>query len=228
MEGMEKITSRIEADARVEADDILMKAQAQADAIAADYAARTQKQVADLTAKGKAAAAQREERLASVAALDARKATLAAKQEMVTKAFDQALERLCSLPDEQYIDLLAGLAVKAARTGRETVLFSQKDRARVGKAVVVAANDILAKQVAPKMPEELSETKTGAFLEKMVTGASALLAGTGMLTLSEKSAPILGGLILADGDVEVNCAFETLVRLAKNEMAGSVANVLFE
>lgn len=228
MNGIEKITQHIGADARVEADRILLTAQAEADAIAADYAQRAEKAAADAGAKGKAAAAQREERLVSMAEMEGRKELLAAKQEMVGKAFDLALEKLCALPEQEYIDLLTKLAVKAVRTGREQVVLSQKDRARVGKAVVMAANDILAKRVAPKMPEELSETRTGAFLEKMVTGASALLAGTGMLTLSERTAPILGGLILADGDVEVNCSFETLIRLAKNDMAGEVAQVLFE
>lgn len=228
MNGIEKITEHIEADARAEADEILMKAQAEADGIAAEFDARIAKETEAVLARGKAAAAQREERLASVAALDARKDLLSAKQEMVSQAFDRAMETLSSLPEDAYVNLLAKLAVKAARTGRETVIFSQKDRARVGKAVVIKANEILAKQVAPTMPQELSDTKTGAFLERVVTGASALLAGTGMLTLSEKTAPILGGLILADGDVEVNCAFETLVRLIRNDLSGQVARVLFE
>lgn len=228
MNGIEKITQQIGADAHAEAEAILAAARAEADAISADYTQRTQKAAADAAAKGKAAAAQREERLASVAGMEARKAGLAAKQEMVTKAFDLALEKLCALPDEQYIDLLARLAVKASTTGREQVVLSQKDRARVGKAVVVKANELLARQVAPKMPEELTETKTGAFLEKVVNVGSALLAGTGMLTLAERTAPIRGGLILADGDVEVNCAFETLIRMVKNDTAGQVAKLLFE
>ncbi len=228
MNGIEKITGQIEADAKAEAQAVLSKAQAEADAITAEFEARIAKEQAAAAQKSQAAAAQREERLASVAALDARKDLLGAKQEMVSKAFDMAMEKLCSLPDEQYIDLLANLAVKAASTGRETVIFSQKDRNRVGKAVVMKANEELAKRVAPRLPEELGETKTGAFLEKVVTGASALIAGTGMLTLSEKTAPIQGGIILADGDVEVNCAFETLIRLARNDLSGQVAKLLFE
>ena len=41
------------------------------------------------------------------------------------------------------------------------------------------------------------------------TGASALLQGTAMLTLSGETREMAGGLILRDGQVEVNCAFET-------------------
>ncbi len=228
MNGIETITGRIQADAKAEIETVNAQAQAQAAAILADYEAKAKTQADAIVARGKQNAQRREERLAAVAALEGRKATLAAKQEMVTKAFDQAVDKLCDLPEEDYVNLLAALAVKAATTGREAVVLSQKDRARVGKAVVMAANEILAKNVTPKLPEDLSDTRTGAFLEKVVTGASALLARTGMLTLSEKTAPIRGGLILADGAVEVNCSFEMLVRLARNDLAGQVANLLFE
>lgn len=227
MNGIEKLTQQISADAQAEIDALLADAQAKADAITADYAQRAEKAAADVLSKGEDATAQREERLLSMAAMEGRKELLAAKQEMVSKAFDLALEKLCALPDEEYVALLAKLAVAAATTGREQLIFSQKDRTRVGKAVVTAANEILAKAVAPKLPNEVTDTKAGSILDKVVTGASALLAGTGMLTLSEQTRPIRGGFILSDGDVEVNCAFETLVRLQRSEISGDVADVLF-
>ena len=124
--------------------------------------------------------------------------------------------------------LLADLAARAATTGREQLIFSQKDRARIGKQVVAAANEKLAKAVAPELPDALAESKAGAILDKVVSGASALLAGTGMLTLSEETRPLRGGFILSDGDVEVNCAFETLVRLERGEISGEVAKALFD
>ena len=49
----------------------------------------------------------------------------------------------------------------------------------------------------------------------------------GKLTPSGETAPIQGGFILKDGNVEVNCAFDTLVRLQKAETAGQVAQRLF-
>ena len=60
-----------------------------------------------------------------------------------------------------------------------------------------------------------------------VTRANEKL-GDGRLTLSEQTRPIKGGLILSDGDVEVNCTFETLVRLQRGEMDREVAKVLFD
>jgi V/A-type H+-transporting ATPase subunit E len=196
MQGIENITSRIQADAQAEADKVLADAKNQAGEIAARYEAQAQKEAQDILARGEKNAAERTERLASVAQMEAKKLTLAAKQEMLDKAFDLALDRLVSLPDQEYVDLLASLAAKASTSGREQLIFSQKDRTRVGKQVVAAAND--------------------------------KLAGKGALTLSEQTRPMRGGFILSDGDVEVNCAFETLVRLQRGEISGEVAKALFD
>ena len=228
MNGIEKITQRIDQDAQSEIDKILGDARAQAAEILARYEAQAQKESEDIVARGEKNAAERQDRLASVAQMEAKKLTLATKQEMLDKAFDLALDRLVSLPDEEYVALLADLAARAATTGREQLIFSQKDRARIGKQVVAAANEKLAKAVAPELPDALAESKAGAILDKVVSGASALLAGTGMLTLSEETRPLRGGFILSDGDVEVNGAFETLVRLERGEISGEVAKALFD
>ena len=228
MNGIEKITQRMEDDAQREINEVLTAARAQAEEIARRSREQADRESAAIAARGESAAAEREKRLESMAEMESRKLVLAAKQEVLDEAFTMALEKLCTLPDEEYIELLAALAVKAARTGREKVIFSQKDRNRVGKAVVTRANDALARKVAPKLPGDLTDTKAGALLDKVVTGASAILAGTGMLTLAEETRPIKGGIILSDGDVETNCTFETLVRLQRENISGEVAKVLFD
>lgn len=228
MNGIEKITQRMEDDAQREINEVLTAARAQAEEIARRSREQADRESAAIAARGESAAAEREKRLESMAEMESRKLVLAAKQEVLDEAFTMALEKLCTLPDEEYIELLAALAVKAARTGREKVIFSQKDRNRVGKAVVTKANDALARKVAPRLPNDLTDTRAGAILDKVVTGASAILAGTGMLTLAEETRPIKGGIILSDGDVETNCTFETLVRLQRENISGEVAKVLFD
>ncbi len=228
MNGIEKITERITADAQAQADAILTQAKADAASITAQWEAQAQKESADILSRGERAAVEREQRLESVAQLEGRKLILAAKQEMLGRAFDQALEQLLSLPEEEYVDLLAALCARAAVTGWEEVLLSPADRDRVGKKVVSKANELLAKAVSPKLPDELTGSKAGAFLDKMVTAGSALLAGTGMLTLSQETRPIRGGFILAAEGVEVNCAFDTLVRLSRPQLEREVAGLLFE
>ena len=228
MDGIEKITARINEDVQKEIDALNAQAQAQGAQITADCQAQAEVLRAELAERGKKAAAEREERMASVAQLEVRKATLAAKQKVLDKAFDRALEKLCSLEDEVYIDLLADLLAEASSSGREQVAFNQKDRTRVGKAAVTKANELLARAVAPKLPGELTDTKVGAIVDKVVAGVSAIAQGTGMLTLAEETRDIQGGFILLEGKVEVNCAFETLVRLQRTEMAGQVAKTLFD
>ena len=196
MNGIEKITGRINADAQREIDAIAAQAKSEADAISARYNAQAEKEAADILARGKANADERVERLASVAELEAKKMTLAAKQEVLDKAFDKALQELTQLSEEKYVALLAALAVKAANSGSEKIILSPADRSRYGVKVAEMANSALGKQ--------------------------------GKLTLSEETRDIKGGLLLSDGDVEVNCAFETLVRLTRNQIAGDVAKVLFD
>ena len=227
MNGIEKITGQIDADVQKEIDDALAQARRQAGESEARYAAQAEAQAEEIRRRGQRDAGLRRERLVDMARLEARKRLLSAKQDMVGQAFDLALKKLVELPEQDYIALLANLAVAASRTGQEQVIFSQKDRARYGKQVVTTANEILAKRVSPKLPEELTASRAGAILDRVVTGASAVLSGTGMLTLAEESRPMAGGLILRDGRVETNCSFEVLIHLQRDALSAEVARALF-
>lgn len=227
MNGIEKITERIAADGAREVETIESEARAKAQEISESYARQAQRETEELLERNRKNAAERAERLKSVAQLEGRKKLLAAKQEMLEQAFDRALEKMLAMDRTEYVELLARLCAQAAQTGREEVIFSKKDRQQIGKAVVTRANELLASQVAPKLPDSITESTAGAVLNKVVKGASALLAGTGMLTLAEETRPIQGGFIMAADGVEVNCAFETLVRLQRNELERQVAQVLF-
>ena len=110
MDGIEKITGRIAADTEAEIAAIRAEARRQADEITARYEAQARREAEEIAARGRRSAEERQARLASVAQLDARKLELAAKQEMLAKAYDRAMERLTSLPDGEYVGLLAGLA----------------------------------------------------------------------------------------------------------------------
>ncbi|SFP09177.1 V/A-type H+-transporting ATPase subunit E [Oscillibacter sp. PC13] len=194
MNGIEKITARIDEEAQAEIDRILTDARARADEIAAKYQAQADEEAAALAARNEKSAAEREERLVSVAQMESRKVLLAAKQEMVEKSYALALEKLCAMADAQYVEVLAALMVQASSTGHEEAVFSKKDREQVGEAAVKRANELLQ---------------------------------GGRLTLSEETRGITGGFILKEGNIEVNCTFETLVRLQKAETAGAVAERLF-
>ena len=194
MNGIEKITARIETDAKSEIAEILREGEAKAAQIRASY--QTQ---ADLAAKaadaaGKEATQRQAERLESAAQMEAKQMLLAAKQSCLDEAFETARQKLLSLPDGQYSDLLAKIAAKASRSGREEIVLSAKDHKRVGAKVVEKANFIL---------------------------------GNGKLTLAGDTREMDGGLVLRDGQVEVNCAFETQLRVLREGMTAEVAAILF-
>ena len=195
MNGIEKITQRLDTETQAEIDRVLDQAKDAAAQAVARYQAQADREAADRKARNEKAAAEREERLVSVAQMEARKVTLGAKQEMVEQAFDLALRKLCEMPDERYIATAAGLLAEAAPDGKGTVIFSEQERKRIGQASVDAAN--------------------------------AKLGEKGKLTLSSETRNIRGGFILVNGSVEVNCTFETLVRLQKGSMSGEVAKLLF-
>ena len=194
MNGIERITARLDADTQAEIDRIRESANAEAEKVAQGYRTQTESETAELRERSRRAAAEREERLVSAAQMEARKTALAARQEMVDKAYDLALEKLCSLPEEQYIQTVAALLVQAAPDGKGEVIFSKEQRERVGTAAVALANSRL---------------------------------GDGTLTVSAQTRPLKGGFILSNGRVEVNCSFDTLVRLQRAETAGEVAKRLF-
>lgn len=194
MNGIEKIIDRISGDAQAEIDAILDEARAEAAQITAKYESQAKAEADEIVKRGSAAAAEREERLVSMAQMEGRKAELAAKQEVIEEAFQLALKKLLALPEDKYVELLAGLAAKASVTGKETLIFSAKDRDSVGKKVAAAA--------------------------------SALVSG-GAFVLGNETRSINGGFILSDGAVEVNCSFDTLVRLQKAEITGEVSRALF-
>lgn len=198
MNGIEKLTERIAADTQQEATALRNQAQAQAQEILNQYSAAAEETYTATLSKGKADAAQRVERMEGVARLEAKKRHLATKQEVLDQAFQLARQKMLDLPEEEYVALLVKLTLHASVTGKETLIFSQTDRARYGKRVVVAANEAL-----------IAAGKTGA------------------LTLSEESRPFQGGLYVQDGKVETNCTFSALVRLQRQTMAKEIAELLF-
>ena len=194
MNGIEKITARIETDAKGEIAEILREGEAKAAQIRASYQTQADLAAKAAAAAGKEAAQRQAERLESAAQMEAKQMLLAAKQSCLDEAFEKARQQLLGLPDGQYSDLLAKIAAKASRTGKEEIVLSAKDHKRVGAKVVEKANFIL---------------------------------GNGKLTLAPDTREMDGGLILRDGQVEVNCAFETQLRVLREDMTAEVAAILF-
>lgn len=198
MNGIEKISARIEADAMAEIAVLEAEAKERCDEILAEAQAKADQAYAQRMEKGRSEAEQRRERLGAAADMEARKAILAFKQEMVGEAFEKAVEAIIGLSEAQYIEFLAVQAARASSNGYEELLFSQRDQA-VATAAAKRANALLKE-----------------------------MGREGRLTVAAEIANIPGGLILRQGHIEVNCAVDTLVMMHRSRLAGQVASILFK
>ncbi|MBQ8213754.1 MAG: hypothetical protein IJZ80_07070, partial [Clostridia bacterium] len=204
MNGLEKITDKILAEAGAESQKILAEAEEECARIRATYAEKAQAirlRVAD--------EAEREgidlvSRSKNGAATQKRNALLRVRGELVDETFDMTLMALRSQSDEKYTEMLTGLLcaafleqMEAEITGRTLygeedaiaperyeVLFNSSDRDRYGAAVLAGARLRLAAKVDAEKLE--------------------------MLTLSDQTVNIDGGLILRCGEVESNCSLSLL------------------
>ena len=131
--------------------------------------------------------------------LEAKKDILSLKQELVAQAYRRAMEKILALPEADYIAFLAREAGNAALTGKEEILLNQADHDRVGEKVAAAANALAAKRGLP-----------------------------GELKLSDKTRPINGGVVLRQGDIEVNCTLDSLLELSRGSLDAEVARILFQ
>ena len=161
MHGIEKITDRIAQDAQAELEAQLSQAQERADQILAEYETQAREAVERYLKRKKgfilashdrvlldACVDQREvdahrAQLHSMARLEARKRILAAKQDVIEAAFEKALARLCALPREKMVPLLARLAAVYAETGEEEVILPPASRRAYGQDVVDQANQLI-------------------------------------------------------------------------------------
>lgn len=197
MKGIEKITARIQAEAAEEAARIEAEGKARAAEIAARGETLAQERYWQKIQEGAKAAEERKERLAKAADMEARKSILAAKQAIVADAFRRAEETLCAMSGEEYLDFLTNLAVRASSTGTEEIVLGEKDQS-LGEKVAALANDRLA-----------------------------ALGKAAKLTVASKTGDFAAGLILARGNISINCTVEALMNQARESMAAEVAAELF-
>lgn len=198
MNGIEKITARINADAEEEIRKVREASEKRCAEIKAENERKAEAEYWKIIQNGAKEIEDRASRTDRTARLEAKKTILAMKQQMVSKAFDLARDKIVDLPEQDYVGFLARQASSAAITGQEELIFNEQDSKRYGGKVVKTANEMLAKK-----------------------------GGEAALTLSGMTRRIYGGLILKQGDIEVNCTVETMLDLSRGELAAQVAEVLF-
>ena len=199
MNGIEKITQRIGAEAQEEIEVAIRAARGKCGEIKAQSETKAQEEYQKLMREGAKDLEQQVQRIGSSAGMEVKKSVLAMKQSYVDRVLDASMEAICALPAESYIAFLADQAADAAVSGGEELVFSSGDREKFGEKVCAAANKQLKKRgIDPK------------------------------LTVAADVGGFRGGLIVRMGDIDVNCTVEKLVEMRRGELAPQIVSILFD
>lgn len=196
--GAEKIVEKILQDARDKAQEITSGAQAAAGKIVAEAnkAAEGKKTVS--LAAGDKEAALTKQRIVASAHMEAKKLLLQTKQDLLSAAFDSALEKIKNMDNTQFERLMTNLMIHLVETGDEVVIISEADKKRLSPEFLYYVNRTIAKEQVPCN-----------------------------VTMSDEVRDIPSGFILKRGDVEINATFEALLRQKKDALSAEVVKILF-
>lgn len=198
MKGIEKITARIAADAASEISAVRAESDCRCSEIRAEYEKKAQETYDALMRTGLREAEQQASRIERTAQLDAKKALLGLRQEMLSEAFKLAQQKLLNMPEEEYLAFLTRQALEAVTTGREELVMNAADRDKIG--------------------------------EKLASGINAALKEKGAaanVTVADSPREMMGGFILSQNNVEVNCTLDLMLEMIRGEAAAEAAKILF-
>lgn len=221
MNGLERITEKILAEAREEADRILSSAEAECARIRDEYTARADEIRARLSMEAERTGTDMIAQAKATAATQKRNLLLATQSQLIDDVFDLALTQVRQLEGEKYVEILAGLlsaalleqveAEEISRTlyGEEEamapdvyeILLNARDLERYGAAVL----DAVRKKLGAKLEQET--------LDKLV--------------LSKQTLSVEGGLVLRCGNIEANCSLSLLFSQLREELEAEVSRALF-
>ncbi len=200
--GTDKIVSSIMSEAQGKADVIIQDANAEVSKITAKAEKTAEAEKAKISDNGKKQSEMRYQQIISEAKMNARRAELGAKEEVIEAAFDKATEAIkakASSGDEEYDDSLS-------------------------KMIKEAADEIGTKDLIL----QLNEADTKKFKDQL-SGVSTFQIEDITFTLGEPIEAI-GGAILktSNGDIEVNNTIEARLDRFKSILRSEVANILFK
>ena len=196
--GLSTIIERIGAQAEQEAGNVIADAEHRAEEITAKTRAEAGALVEDALAKARADGELEKSRRITLALLDLRKQLGHARQAAIDRAFSLALDWVQKMNDATYLGLLRELILEAVETGEEQVVLSPTDRVKVSDGFLAEVNARLA-----------------------------AMGRKGDLRFASETRQMLGGVILAGENVELNCTFDTALKLIRDDIEPRVAALLF-
>lgn len=123
----EQVVEKILSQANQEAEAIQAQARSKIQARRAVLQEESRTFDQETEARAKAAAEDKQARMLAAARMDLRKQILTAKVELLNEVFDKARQRINTLPNEAYSDLMTRLLTQAAQTGDEEVITGRNE-----------------------------------------------------------------------------------------------------
>ena len=223
--GADKIVSNIMSDAQAKADVNKSEAQVKVDAILADGEKRAEATKVKISEDAAKQAEMRYQQIISEAKMNARRAELGAKEEVIEEAFSKATEELTNMAntnDSEYVDALVEMIKEAAVEiggGDLIVLLKEEDIPKVQDKLESIVG-LIKSLIKREKPSDLSAIATEVSQE------------TDVETTLEIGEPIdtIGGAILRtrNGEIQVNNTIESRMLRFKKSLRSEVAKTLFD
>ena len=200
--GTDKIVSSIMSEAQGKADIIMQEANAEIATINADAEKTAQSEKNKILENGKKQSDMRYQQIISEAKMNARRAELGAKEEVIEAAFDKATEELKSIASsgsDEYDDSLSKMIKEAVDE--------------------LGSNDLII---------QLNEADTNKF-KSQLDSSSTFQIDDVKFQLGEPIDTIGGAIVKTkNGDIEVNNTIESRLDRFKSVLRSEVADVLFK
>ena len=223
--GADKIVSNIMSEAQAKADENKSEAQVKVDAILADGEKRAEATKVKISEDAAKQAEMRYQQIISEAKMNARRAELGAKEEVIEEAFSKATEELTNMAstnDPEYVDALIEMIKEAAAEiggGDLIVLLKEEDIPKVQDKLETIVGLVKA-LIKREKPSDLTLIAKEVSLE------------TDVETTLEIGEPIdtIGGAILRtrNGEIQVNNTIESRMLRFKKSLRSEVAKTLFD
>lgn len=163
----QQVIEKIRSDAQAEADKIVKAAEAKA----AEEKAKADAELAEYRKQAEAlaqkAAEEEKSHILAAARMEAAQERLAEKTKILDSVFEQAQQRLTTLPDDEYRDMMKRLMPQVVETGQEEVLIG-KNESRIDQRLLDEVNAGLSgsKKGALKLAAERHHQQGGFILRR--------------------------------------------------------------
>ena len=160
---IEKITAKIEQDAKVEIDAVLADAKRTAWEIVERAQKKAEQLVKDAETKGQEDRDKQVQSRHSVAVIDGKNMVLSYKQKLIGECFEEALDKIASMDEDSYLDYLTGIVQSSGITKGEIIL-SPRDRKYADKLTALLAEKLPGSDF--RISDEVKDYRGGLILRQ--------------------------------------------------------------